>query len=829
MTPRFISLFLAIAPLAGAVRAQSAGGSATLRGRITDGTGAAVASAVVASPGIQPVLTDDAGRYVLTVPVGARTITVRRIGYGPRDTIVVATAGAAMQLDLSMTAAVVHLDQVTVTSVSRQPERIVGAPAAVSAVDTARIRELAGTGQTPLLVADQPGVHVTQSSVYDFNLNARGFNGTLSRNILVLVDGRDVSIPLGGNQDWAALALGPDVSHVELARGPGSALYGANAVNGVLAITTPAVRERHPDWLSVTGGGLSSVRVDGSHGSLSDDYRWGYRVNAGYAQSATWDVSRTSANYLQTEYADAGITPPDARTPMPGFEITPLRGQTKLGPPNSPGAVTGTPDPVRTYFGSARVDYYPADGSIVTVEGGDSEMENPVITQGAGRSQVTSATRPWARAAWTSDAFSLMTYYTGRDGRQVSLGTGTQGIDQDQTLHAEGQFNHSFAAGRGRFVGGGSARVFSVDTKGTVFDPADDGRADTFYALFGQVDFDVSQRLKLVAASRYDQGTLTSAQFSPKVGLVFAASDVDAFRLTYNRGFRTPTQLERFIDFPAGAPLDLTALEQGLRASPLGPALAGVPNGTLFTHSNAVPLLALGNKNLRPEQITSWELGYTREGRRVAFTADMFYDHVNDFTSGILSGVNPAYGLWTAPDAVPASARAAVQAAAQGAVGGLTRLADGSTAYVVSYGNEGRATEWGSEIGLGVAITSTLRADASYALYKWALRPSTFNPADTIQSNTPPNTASASLVYQNRGGLRARLGFHYDDRFQFRSGQWAGPVPASQSFDADVSRPLGTHWTLGLTGSNVLDERRFHLYGGSIVGRRILTTLMWRP
>ncbi|MEO7085396.1 MAG: TonB-dependent receptor [Gemmatimonadaceae bacterium] len=833
LSRRFLTRVVAVVALVVAghpnvVVAQSTG---IVAGRITGAGGSAIGSAVVSTTGFQPVSTNDEGRYALVVPTGSHTITVRRIGYAPRDTTLIIAAGVRAVLDIALAPAAFTLDQVTVTTVSRQPERVVYAPAAVGSVDSARIREMAGTGQTPLLVADMPGVHVMQSGLYDFNLNARGFNGTLSRNVLVLVDGRDVSIPLGGNQDWADLSLLPNTARVEMVRGPGSALYGANAFSGVLAITTPAIRESHQDFLNMTGGELSSIRLSGSHSVLANDYRWGFRVNGGYASSSTWDVSRVTANYLNAEYADAGLSSKDIHTPAPGFETTPLFGQsvshTAAGAPT--GAVTGTPDPVRTYFGSARFDYYPADGSIVTVEGGDSQMENPVITQGAGRSQVTRATRPWARAAWTSSDFSLMTYYTGRNGRQVSLGTGTEGIDVDNTIHAEGQFNHNFAGDRGRFVLGGSLRAFSVDSKGTVLDAADDGRTDTFGALFGQADFEITKMLKALVATRYDQGTLTSAQFSPKVGLVLAPDADNVFRVTFNRGFRTPSQLERFLYFPAGAPLDLTQLEQGLRASPLGSALQGVPAGALFTQSSSVPLLAIGNTHLRPEQVTSWELGYKGEGKRLSFSADMFYDLIDDFTSGILTGVNSDYAPWTAPDAVPSSARAAVETAVHSAVGGLSRLKNGSTAYVLSYGNEGRATEWGSELGVGFAISQTLRADVNYSLYRSALRQATFNPADTILSNTPPNTVNAALVYHQANGARVRVGFRYDDRFQFRSGQWAGPVPASQTVDLTASTPIGTHWDVGVTGTNVFDEQRFHIYGGSIVGRRLLTTLTWKP
>jgi len=86
------------------------------------------------------------------------------------------------------------LGLVHVTGVSRTPERIVEAPAAVVVAEPARIREMAATGQVPLLVGDLTGVHIAQSGLYDFSLNTRGFNSATNRRTLVLVDGRDISI-----------------------------------------------------------------------------------------------------------------------------------------------------------------------------------------------------------------------------------------------------------------------------------------------------------------------------------------------------------------------------------------------------------------------------------------------------------------------------------------------------------------------------------------------------------------------------------------------------------------------------------------------------------
>src|SRR4030095_9321429 len=94
-------------------------------------------------------------------------------------------------------------------------------------------------GQAPLMLYSVPGVDLVQNGMTDFNVNARGFNSSLTRRVLVLQDGRDVAIAFLGSTEWNAMGVGFDeFSRVEMVRGPGSALYGMNAFSGVLNLTT---------------------------------------------------------------------------------------------------------------------------------------------------------------------------------------------------------------------------------------------------------------------------------------------------------------------------------------------------------------------------------------------------------------------------------------------------------------------------------------------------------------------------------------------------------------------------------------------------------------
>ncbi len=218
-----IVIFLAIPQ---ALTAQETG---TVQGTVTQADDGGPLRGVIVSvrgTGISAV-TDRDGRYTLNrVPAGPRTIVVRWLGYRTREVAVTVTAGQTATADAALEPQPVTLSEVIVEGVSRAPERVVEAPAAVSVVDPAVARDFAVTGQAPLAVAKLPGSDVVQSGVNDFNVNVRGFNSSLNRRVLVLMDGRDLAIAFLGSQEWPALSASlDDLGRIEMVRGPGSALY----------------------------------------------------------------------------------------------------------------------------------------------------------------------------------------------------------------------------------------------------------------------------------------------------------------------------------------------------------------------------------------------------------------------------------------------------------------------------------------------------------------------------------------------------------------------------------------------------------------------------
>ncbi|MDH3424705.1 MAG: TonB-dependent receptor, partial [Gemmatimonadota bacterium] len=684
-----LALVLAAA-LAGHASAQT---GVTVTGQVThieDGSPIALALIAVENTSVRTI-TDDDGRFRLTgVPVGQHVLVVSWFSTGEQRVELTVPSGGVDDVAIEFRPIPFSITGVMVTGASKVPQRFVDAPVAIEVVERVVSRNYSSTGQHPQVIKALTGMDVSANGIHDFNVNSRGFNADLSQRLLVLMDGRDLAIPFLAAQEWSALTMPlDDMERIEVVRGPGSALYGANAYNGVINIITPAARDVLGTKVALAGGELRSMRGDLRHArTFGVNQRFGVRTNVGYYRSDDWHESRTNLGDFESEYSEAiDVADFPINTPPPGYEAVPLNGQTLAA---APGVALGRPSPVESVYGSARFDLYAEGGAVGTVEGGAARVANQLFMTNVGRFQVDHAWRPWARAAWADDRFNVMAWYSGRSSEAHAIASGAPLKETSSLLHLESQWNTQIADGRARLVFGGSYRRALIDSRGTLVAPIDDGRNDWYGAGFAQVDVELTPGLHLVAAGRLDGSNLFDREFSPKGALVFTPTESHSFRVSAGAAYQTPRLTNFFLNVPLGLPADLDAVETSMRTM-FPAALAAVPVGTLFTESSAVPALALGNSDLDVERLTSYEAGYRGEfDRRIQLTVDVYYSVVRDFVSALLPSANPAYGPWTAPAAVPASDRAALETAVLDALGpgsGLTNLSDGSSAIVFSYGN----------------------------------------------------------------------------------------------------------------------------------------------
>jgi iron complex outermembrane receptor protein len=328
VSQRFVPLALAAMLAALAPSAAAAQATGTVVGRVTragEATALPGVSVSVRESGLTATTRND-GRYTLRrVPAGEQTIVIRALGFRAVEQRVTVPADGEATADAVLEAIPISVGDIVVSTASRTPERVVEAPAAISTVTPQVMDAVSPTGQAPMALATVPGVDVVQSGVNDFNVNARGFNSSLNRRVLVLQDGRDLAIAFLGSQEWNGLPVPlEDVDRIEVIRGPGSALYGANAFSGVVSLTTPAAREIPGTKLTLAGGELETMRGDLRHAGVLGDGRIGYRANFGYNQSESWTRSRTAPTDLRDEYEPATDEPVPVVTP----EAIPLAGQT---------------------------------------------------------------------------------------------------------------------------------------------------------------------------------------------------------------------------------------------------------------------------------------------------------------------------------------------------------------------------------------------------------------------------------------------------------------------------------------------------------------------
>jgi outer membrane receptor protein involved in Fe transport len=464
-------------------------------------------------------------------------------------------------------------------------------------------------------------------------------------------------------------------------------------------------------------------------------------------------------------------------------------------------------------------------GSVLTAEGGLTRIENRL--DGLPRFSTGRSDRPWARVAWMADDFNVTASYTGHRADQFQLGSGSSFDNESSRLQVEGQGQRRFAAERGRIVLGASARTERIDSKGTLLAPEADGRSDESYALFGQLDFELAHNLDLVLAARWDESSLFDAEVAPKAGLVWSPVENQSWRVTYGLAYLMPSATQRFVRLPLGPPTDLSALEAGLRASPLGPSLAGVTPGTLFNGTDLVQAFALGNEELGPERVQSYELGYKGQFERVFLTADIHLSRFEDFTTPLLPGVNPAYGPWTAPASVPVPAQDALETAVNSAVPGLTLLPGNEAILALSQAAAGEAREVGFEVSLGVQATDEIELDGNYSYSKVDFEEGTFLGGDSIPTNFPTHRGNVAVTW-NRSDLRARVGLTLVDGFHTVESLWSGFVPSQQTVDVSAQYRLSGTFRAGLSATNVLDQRRHRTFGGSLIGRRVLVSLTWQ-
>jgi len=171
-----------------------------------------------------------------------------------------------------------QLMNIEVVSASKKSQSMLKTAAAIHVISEEDIQRSSATS-LPELLRGVPGLQVAQIDANKWAVTIRGFNSRFSNKLLVMVDGRSIYTPLFSGVFWNMQdMLLDDIDRIEIIRGPGGTLWGANAVNGVINILTKKAHETQGTQVSFIGGTQEEI-LSARHGGTLND-QTSYRVFA---------------------------------------------------------------------------------------------------------------------------------------------------------------------------------------------------------------------------------------------------------------------------------------------------------------------------------------------------------------------------------------------------------------------------------------------------------------------------------------------------------------------------------------------------------------------
>jgi len=373
------------------------------------------------------------------------------------------------------------------------------------------------------------------------NVVGRGFNNVFSGGLLMLIDNRFAAVPsLRVNVPAFFTATDQDIEKVEFVLGPGAALYGPNSANGVLAITTKSPFDSKGTVFALESG-VRAGSQDAAGTSLDGSQSY-YRLGFRHASAGAKVGFKLSGEYLKgTDWLMRDAAEPvSIASKVPGITCN---------------AATGCRDfDIEKWNFDARFDVRFSDQTQLVVNGGMSNAGNLIEYTGLGAGQARDWGYKYAQARFRSGRLFVQGFANFSDAGETFLfRDGNLIVDQSRVWAAQAQ--HSFDLGsRQTFTYGVDYAYTDARTGNTINgrNEAIDNIEEVGGYLYSQTR--LSPKLDLIAALRADKhSALEDINWSPRAALVFKPTEDQAFRVTYNRAFSTPSNNNLFLDIVAGS------------------------------------------------------------------------------------------------------------------------------------------------------------------------------------------------------------------------------------------------------------------------------------
>ncbi len=640
-----------------------------------------------------------------------------------------------------------------VVSGSRVEEKVIDSPATISVITSDTIATNPAQNFGDLLRA-VPGVNVVQTSARDVNITSRAATNTLASSQLTLLDGRSIYLDFFGMVLWDFVPTNSsEIKQIEVVRGPASAVWGANALTGIVNIITKSPREAQGTTMMMCGGMFD--RACDRCSQEDSGYNYGVSLSTAQVPNDQWSY-KISLGYFNSDAFSrpTGIIP-------------------RVADPRAPGAFIGgaTYPSDRPGFGSAvenqgtsqptvdlRIDNDKDNGGRLTLQGGYAGTEG-IIHTGIGPFDIQSGSyMAYGKASYSQGGFKAGLFGNFVDAEAPNL------LQRDPTTLLPVQLNFTtqtydldlgytrVVAGKHILSMGGNARRNNFDI--TIAPNSED--RNEFGGYFQDELF--FSKFRIALGVRVDKfGNISDPVFSPRVSLMFKPRPDQSVRVAFNRAFRSPSVINNFIELPISnpTPIDLRAL-----GPLLPPALRPfVAQPFFLTVQLKGSDVITPPYDMKEEQLDAYEVAYTGTfNRRTTIGLALYQndkkDNINftnlrpnaQFPTGLpglsfYSPTNPASGITITgqPITFP-PVLMAILGAIPPQFGGPIRLPE----TVFSYLNLCPVRDRGVEVSLDHVFNDTF---TGFVNYSWQDEPKVLEAAD---DERPYPAAEIALAPTNR-------------------------------------------------------------------------------
>jgi iron complex outermembrane recepter protein len=447
------------------------------------------------------ILKRRAGLILVWIGTGCAPVCLATAGEAPRATQ--STVAELMELSLE------ELLDVEVTSVSKHPERLADAASSIFVISSDAIRR-SGVTSLPEAMRLAPNLQVARIDNSQYAISARGFNNAVGNKLLVLIDGRTVYTPIFSGVFWDQQdVVLEDVERIEVISGPGATLWGANAVNGVINVTSRQAEDTQGALVSVHGGNReagATLRYGGALGESSH-----FRIYAKGSQLQNTEMASGAAVADGFDWGQAGFRA-DWRANRDTFTV---QGD--------------------AYEGRAEDRGAPDFGPIGRIES-------------SGANLLARWTRQLDRSELHVQAYAD---HAEREDRNTF---------SPEADVFDVELQHSLQYGNNHLVWGGGYRHGRDEVQPGMFlglIPSGfipSSQELNWWNVFGQADFSVTDTLTLTAGIKFEHNDYTGLEHLPSVRLAWKVSPALSAWAAASRAVRAPARIDRELFLPTTPP-----------------------------------------------------------------------------------------------------------------------------------------------------------------------------------------------------------------------------------------------------------------------------------